>query len=644
MHRHSAARTPGGDDGHRRVQPEPRSEATSGQQQVLNLQQGVGNSITGQIVQRSPAVIRRAGDKLAFERGKELGEDESLADEVSELIESHRRIKQGRKDSLEFIKEARIETDDTISKSRSLRIRAEGSRTGVPPEIVKLRQARNEEATVGEHKKTLADYHDRVEADAGWRWDRLKGTLSGFPGISLVGEPASGKVEIVSDSKRTIYTVYFDNERFNAEPDADRQDQADNVFTKRGYSPTVKPKQFVKDDNGVHTRRFVTRAITIWHVAAMFGLNLKPKQSGGETDVEPAYVDEAKTTRLDAQLPRYTGDTFDGHSETFDLREAAAHVPPGEVDDSEFTTRYWRHLQGVPKPHRTVRSGAPEVRSSPGKRTGYQFALGYAEARGPKSRMGLNERASMQVRNGSGPNQPFLSTASAQIDPTGKRKKVIRANKGERFDTGAENQGIVKVDLAKAQKLGIKIVNQHADESNQHKIAWDRVYQPKDIEKLCKRASMAIEWRKDKKLAQYADELLPAEEELSSFEEADRKLILDGNSGEVLKRSHVKRSAPQELDEYIYSARKNREVLMDKIPISCVTEINLNKDEGKWPGLDEGIERGEWLDFTSELQGKLKAYLRGTESANVKDEKYDNIQAMYKRAEIDKAKEGGNRT
>lgn len=619
MHRHSAARTPGGDDGHRRVQPEPRSEATSGQQQVLNLQQGVGNSITGQIVQRSPSVIRRAGDKLSFQRGTELGEDEGLAEKVSAVIEKQRQDKRGTKDRLEKRKEDSIELGDLLSKAEGTIIRSRGNRLKVPPEVTKLRQERNEASTVAEHKKTLAKFHDDVQAKSGWRWERMKDELSAIKGIKFGDEPRDGKVEITgSESGRKIYTIYFGVERFNKDADVDREDGADNVFTKRGYGPTVKPKQFVKDNNGVHTRRFVTRAITIWHVAAMFGLNLKPKKGGG-ADVEPAYVDEAKTTRLDAQLPRYTGDIFGDHSDTFDVGKAAAYVPSGEGRDTEF--RRYRH---------------DRVTGGKGKRTQYEFTKGTSQIRGRYSAMELNERASMQVRNGSGPNQPFLSTASAQIDP--KRPKVIRANKGERFDTGAENQGIVKVDLAKAKKLGIKIVNQHDDESNKHKIAWDRFYDPGDIKKLSERYQLAL------KYPDYAKEIRPQWDEVSMFTQEERRALRDGKPQEVNSKKYVKRSAPEELDEYIYSARKNREVLMDKIPIGCVTEINLNKDEGKWPGLDESIKRGEWLDFTSELQGKLKAYLRGTGSDDVKDEKYDNIQAMYERAEIDKAKEGGNRT
>jgi hypothetical protein len=246
--------------------------------------------------------------------------------------------------------------------------------------------------------------------------------------------------------------------------------------------------------------------------------------------------------------------------------------------------------------------------------------------------MGMNERASMQVRNGSGLLQPFLSTASAQVDP--QRPKVIRANKGERFDTGAENQGIVKVDLAMAKKLGIKIVNQHDDESHQHKIAWDRVYDPKDIEELCNRVALA------EKYPLFAKEVAPTEQELRVFSETDRAHILKKNHTEVLNTLYDKRRAPEELDEYIYSARKNREVLMDKIPLSCVTEIFISPDEGKWAGLSKDL-KGKWIPFPK-VEGELKKFLRGSE--NEGEEHYENIQAMYKKAAIDKKAEGGTRT
>jgi hypothetical protein len=624
MHRQSTPRTTD-QDARPETQAQPRANVTASQQSVLNLQQGVGNSLTGQIVQRTAPVVRRAGDKLAFERAEKLdGLDDELAGQVLGVIEKERSFKQGIKGSLEAWKEGTILERDEVSKGAGTKIAAQ-KEEGVPKEIITLRQERNEAATIGDHKKTLAKYHDDVQEHTGWRWQRMKKELSLIKGINFDDEPRDGVIQIVgTESSKRIYTIYVGTKRFNEHADVGREDNADNVYTKRGYSPGTKPKEFVKDDNGVSTRRFVTRAVTIWHLASMFGLKFKPKPETDEAEVAPAHVGEGMDRkRLDAQLPRYTGEEIGGHSETFWVKEAAAYVPKGGAQKTDFSDSYTPRSPG---------ENRKREKASPGKRTGFDFTTGYNWNRGKGSRMGLNERASMQVRNGSGPLQPFLSTASAQVDP--RRPKVIRANKGERFDTGAENQGIVKVDLAKAKQLGIKIVNQHDDESHQHKIAWDRVYDPDDIKALSERVALA------KKYVDYAQEVMPTEAELKVFSEKDRGHILAEKPELVLNTLYDKRRAPEELDEYIYSARKNREVLMDKIPLSCVTEIYISPDPGKWPDLSEDL-KGQWLPFPK-VQGVLKTYLRGSE--NEDEEHYENIQKMYTKASIEKRGEGATRS
>lgn len=634
MHRHSAARTPGGDDGHRRVQPEPRSEATSGQQQVLNLQQGVGNSITGQIVQRSPAVIRRAGDKLAFERGHVMQDKDPRVFEIESVIEKHRQAKRAKKDEIEDRREKKIERRDAESKGVKLDI-ASQKETGLPADLAEFLEEQNEATTIADHKKTLGDYHSEVERDSGWNWEKLAADiLKEVGGLALTGTPEDEHVYIRDEeSRKILYHVYFGQSRFEKTPDVVRPDRRDNVFTKRGFKPDGKTpsKEFVEDDNKVKTRRFVTRAVTIWHLASMFGLNFKPIENTDEANVEKAIGPDGQ--RIDAQLPRYNDKKFAGHRDTFRLWQAAAYLGKsgqggGEFKDN-YTTRpeHWDQHYDVMKP---------------GKKTGYEYSTGYNYARERHDEMGLNERASMQVRNGSGPLQPFLSTASIQIDPTGQRKqKIIRANKGERFDTGAENQATVKVDLAEAKKQGIEIVNQHDDESHQHKVAWDRYYDKDDIKALAKRVALAKKYAAHDIYATFAKERIYPTDELKVFDPTDREAIEDGRPQDVFNKKYIKRTAPDELDEYIYSARKNREVLMKKIPISCVTEIKFSEDGEKWEGLDVG-DKTKWHPFTQELQAKLKRYLRGSE--NEDQEEYTNIKKMYKTAAVGKKAEGGTRT
>jgi hypothetical protein len=633
MHRQSASRTGEQEDQQRGAQAQPQVNATASQQSVLNLQQGVGNSLTGQIVQRTPQVIRRAGDKLSFDKVQGLQDlDAELAARVEKVVEDERTFKRGVKDKLEDGKETEIGGRHDESEKRKEEIR---SREEVPKELLDVLVSIEEAETITAHKDTLARYHDLVQQDSGWRWDRLKDRLREIEGIVVGDHPKDGKVEVTSEmSKAKVYTIYFDKERFN--PEADDKEARANVFTKRGYANdgSMPAKEFVDDDNQVKTRRIVTRAVTIWHLASMFGIKFVDTDfKSGATKVEPHYLDDLKQERIDAQMPRYTGTAFGGHADTFDLQEAAGYNPPGsqQLSPSEFTKNYEPRDPGL---------GRDLKKLDEAERTKFEFTTGRKEGRNAAHDMGINEKASMQVRNGSGDNQPFLSTASVQVDPTSVRpQKVIRANKGERFDTGAENQATVKVDLAEAKKAGVKIVNQHDDESNQHKIAWDRFYDQKDVEELGRRFALADQYATTK-FADIAEKIRPQDKELKLFDQEDQDRVRANNVKAVIAKKYTKRVAPKELDEYIYSARKNREVLMDKIPLSCVTAICLNGEDKKWPGMS--LETKKWYDF-KEVQGTLRSYLLGTETDNVEDEKYDRIQEMFRIAIEQKKLEGGTR-
>jgi hypothetical protein len=630
MHR-TTTRSSESDDDQRSTQPSQRSDVSSGQQSVLDLQQGVGNSLTGQIVQRSPQVIRRAGDKLAFERADDVPEQDGLAVAVKDVIERHRKAKRIKKDEIEDWREGEIARSDDASHQKKAEIAGKKSQ-GLPEDLVELLGTQNEAATIGKHKKTLGDYHDRVEKESGWHWTELEKDLRRIETVTLQGTALEGHVRVYGgESSKLIYHVYFGRNRFRQDPDQARVDTAPNVFTKRGHDHGDKSKEFVDDDNGVKTRRFVTRAVTIWHLASMFGLNLKPIKNTDDANVEKAF-DETTKERVNAQMARYNGKDFAGHRDTFRLWDAASVAGESGHGGTEFRANY--------RP-REVLGGRVDEHYEPmrkGKKTDLDFTTGYERWR--HDDMGLNERASMQVRNGSGEFQPFLSTASIQIDPTGQRKqKIIRANKGERFDTGAENQATVKVDLSAAKREGVEIVNQHDDESHQHKIAWDRFYGKDDIEDLAKRFALARKYR-GTEYASYVEGIEPTEKELEVFDRLDQASIRKNKPEDVYRKKYIKREAPDELDEYIYSARKNREVLMQKIPITCVTEINFNGDLGKWDGLD--VTRGVWHEFTPQLQSKLKVYLRGSEDESQED--YTNIKKMFTKAAVDKKAEGGTRT
>lgn len=67
----------------------------------------------------------------------------------------------------------------------------------------------------------------------------------------------------------------------------------------------------------------------------------------------------------------------------------------------------------------------------------------------------------------------------------------------------------------------------------------------------------------------------------------------------------VKRRAKDDLDEYIYSGRKNREVTMDEVPNGTVTKIRLTNKAALWNG--SGLPHDKWVDWNAGTLKALKA-------------------------------------
>jgi hypothetical protein len=360
------------------------------------------------------------------------------------------------------------------------------------------------------------------------------------------------------------------------------------------------------------------------------------------------------TIQSDDQFPRYRDDPYGGHFDVFKVDNAAVLL---EAVLKDIAPAYANVV-------------------SPGD-IGQETKLHIRKVAGTRKKtddMQPNEKASMQVRNGSGLVQPFLSAASVQSD-----SKRIRANKGERFDTGAENQATLEIDMSLLDRAGVMIINQHAEESNVFKIAYDRYTDTGDVKAMERtlyrwivkklsteqgREELATLIKVEK--AKIPDNtssgsvmnvaamlvgvegLLPEavglnKDAFKSMNETERRAVLS-LTGDTLKPEHlsIKRTAAQELDEYIYSARKNREVLVSRIPLQCVVLMRLNneKDMGKWPGLTmdkypklkAAYDSGAWVRF-SEIQTELTEYLTADDNANLK--------AMWKAAAIAKQRESG---
>jgi hypothetical protein len=598
---------------------------------------------------------RYNGDKISFLPGTVDTDYLQWTRAITKVIEEYRWEKRDKRSAIEAEKEKNIlATDHTWAEKLKL--------YGPKPTEEQIKE--NTDGRVGEHKESLKNYHKRIRDEAGWRWADLASRIeTEVPGLQLTQRNiADGELAVFTKDGHTIYTVLVGPARFGA-TDTDRG-FGNNVYTKRGYQDYYyrTSKMFVHDANTVMTRRYVTRAVTIFGLANMCGWAIIPPdqvydgQDAGLPERLQRKVDNvelmAKLVKAesDAQVPRYTKPGFGGHAAVFDITHAAVLYEP---------------TREIPAPYHAASDVHPHGPAT-------QLVLQNVEC--PNNRADVmtdNERASMQVRNGSGSNQPFLSTASIQTSD-----KVIRANKGERFDTGAENQATLEVDLSLARQDGVIIVNQHTEESNAFKIAFDRYLTNDDITAMERTLYRWIATRKndvsgagqnelatiagadwstlkDKTVEELAvamaGKLKPAQVGLSAAdlkglsEPAVAKLMR--LQGDTINRSEMtaRRPAKDELDEYIYSARKNREVLMNHIPLRCITAIRFNVESDKWgdltvteiasryPNLAEALRNPhQWYSFLK-IQDDLRGYL--TEDGGRRLLQMHNKAARDKKAE-----------
>jgi hypothetical protein len=568
---------------------------------------------------------RYGGEKIAFRPTTTDNQaDRGTIDGISKVIETYRADKRATKLKIEYEKENKIkdidkENDPELARlSTKITDAIKGSASGAEIAQLEADRAKQAEIKIKASKDVLKEYHQAVQQDAGWRWAELKSRITAVNGVASVDEattPSGGMAFVRNAQGVVLYTILFEESRFNLRPDM----PGGNVYTKIG-SPADSPrKTYVRDSNGVMTRRHVTRAVLVYNLATMFGLSITPPD--GKVRDEDKELPEHLRRRQDdvtadpkveplkegekavaEQRPRYRDLSFGSHATMFDLRRAAGYEPGGLLNP-DFT------------PYRV--SGT--VGRAVGEKTGFGFVVGYNANRSGSDPMMGGERASMQVRNGSGGGQTYLSTASAVF----LADKVIRANKGERFDTGAENQATVVLDLSIAKEMGVDIVNQHSEDSHRFKIAYDRLVEEDDLKGLQRQvvyrlmalqkdlgriggliASLGIQKltadaAKDLPLVQFAAAfakrgLRPSDigidmkdyQYLLGRWDIVEQIMALVDTKSIDRRRLIKRSAEEELDEYIYSARKNREVLMSRIPIECVIWIRLNPEPKKWPNLD----------------------------------------------------------
>jgi hypothetical protein len=454
-------------------------------------------------------------------------------------------------------------------------------------------------------KAVLHECDQEVGKLSGWNIEDLK---EKFKKEGLTLKDGRGGLQIfvtIGDDEVAICNVPKGSARY-APKDYDSGNDAkphrQHVKVQRGYAKdelttdaTVskelrRRKEYVEDANGVPTRRFVTRAISHFHMATMLGLKYDGKRG--------FFTDNPRET-FRGQRARGNPDKFAGNAGPttgpFDLKNAAVVDPTKWI--GKATPTGGRYILPGVKVVDVVQVGSNtyNVIMQGGKDMEYAQLKGFtlkSDAR-HNSKMTLNERVSMQLRNGSGADQTMLSATAIQMPVAGREgsEKVIRGNKGERFDKSPESLAVLELDLARAKAENIPFVNVHSADSHQYKIAYNR----------------------------YIELKLP---------DSVKKDGID-----ALWDDPIKRDALAELDEYIYSARKNREVTIDQVPNSIIRRVNFAPAKARFP--DFPLAGQGWLDWSDKIEEQCREYF----SAERLDEAKEKADAVIKAKD---EKKGGN--
>lgn len=459
------------------------------------------------------------GHKVGFEY-PDVSEEEKQAQQFLEgIVEAERTRKRDVKADLERIKELKFSmlekianleevkklgpygaTCSTTSSRRAAELQVEEAKQDYPDakdlqRFTKLAEAivaaaASKEGIIAQKKKILHTYDKHVGSKSGWDWDRVK----------QQAEDAGFEYrEFAEGEDGMLVGVTFGRERLT-----DKVGE-DDVLIQHGYkdkpSDVSRRKEYVEDANGVPTRRYVTRSISHFQIATMIGLRYTPQ---GE-------IAESEEQEL-GHYPRGDRERFANQENTFDINNGTVGNPAPWADGRNRDHKY--DISDAAE--RLEHTGLPSYRA-------------HTDAT-RDSKMDINELSWAQVRNGSGEDQPMLSVAAIQAPVGGRPNKVVRGNKGERFDRSPETVAVIEIDLALAREHGIQFVNQHSSDSHEYKVAYDRWVQVKD--------------------------------EIS---------------GKDVRTDEIKRNARDELDEYIYSGRKNREVTIQHVTNDIIVRIDFEK-------------------------------------------------------------------
>lgn len=460
------------------------------------------------------------------------------------------------------------EVDDALKGHASELVRWNGedtkriayalARTSYP--TAKQQEEGEDPGAEAEKKVVLFDYHDEA-GKAGWDWDKLQADLkakglqvrddSGFtevydeehdpnaPTHSFSFQRADRKI-ITSSAGTPVAEVRFDDDRVVEDPTVPGVrvqigylDESDENFRRR--------KQYVWDDLGIPTHRYMTRAINHFHLANMVGFDLTYDKDPEKRSVAFSYQqdDHGDFQPIRGHQPRAKkyreSATFGAVKDVLDYRSAAA-VDPTLWDEG---------LRAAGADHAYERGG-DEVRLPISGLSGTPMK----NNAGDNSLLTEHEKSPVQQRAGSAARtQTKLSGTGVQAPLPKEDEKLIVGNKGESFVDSPEGMAVIEVDLAAARAQDIGFKCQYAEGSHKFKIAWAR-------------------WK-----------------EASTTEH--------------------KREAEGELDLLIWSARKNREIVIDHIPNSIITKINFARAKERY---DDFPFAAGWIPFDDGVVQKLLEY------------------------------------
>ncbi len=197
-------------------------------------------------------VIRRAGDKIAFEAKKPPTEaDEPLIAKIDKAVKVYQSGKRKYKDAIERDKDRQIEE---ISKKEEADV-AKLPKNLADGEFKNKRQEIQDPAKAAK-VQVLKEFHEAYQK-SGWQLEALReAVLQATENLVEFGPPVGDEIPILNaKTKQQLYAILTKEGRF--EPPVAREGDTDLInpaFEKKGTK-----KQYVKDARGLAIGRFVYR-------------------------------------------------------------------------------------------------------------------------------------------------------------------------------------------------------------------------------------------------------------------------------------------------------------------------------------------------------------------------------------------------